>query len=87
MTIRTPMATAMGSASPSAAPPARTRISRISSVAYATEERASDANTARPVRGPSRSCAACAVGIGVPRRIRFTLWTDMTASMPPYSWR
>ena len=26
--------------------------------------------------GPSRSWAACAVGIGVPRRMRFTFWTD-----------
>ena len=78
------MATAIGNARLSAAAPASMRIRRISSVAYATEDSASDAKIARPVRGPSRSCAACAVAMGVPRRIRLTFWTDMTRF---YCWR
>jgi len=40
------MASAMGRDSPSAGAPATTSTSRLSSVAYATEERASDEKTA-----------------------------------------
>jgi hypothetical protein len=66
------MATEIGSASPTAADPANTSTSRISSVAYAVEEIGSEENTANATRlvmrswtswevrsaGPSRTCLA-----------------------------
>src|SRR5437899_1486597 len=51
--------------------PARIRTRRISSVAYATEESASEAKTASAVVLPRRSCRCCAVGSGVPTKSRF----------------
>ena len=48
----------------SAAGPAMTSTRRISSEAYATEERLSEAKMARPVTLDSRSCRACAVESG-----------------------
>ena len=50
-----------------AAPTAGTVTFRISSVAYAEEERLSDAKTASAVGLPSRSCARRDVGRGGPR--------------------
>jgi len=60
------MAMPMGTVKARAAVPAVTRMRRISSVAYATEERASDANTASAVGLERRSCRAWAVGSGRP---------------------
>src|SRR4029434_8752842 len=51
---------------PSAAVPARTRTSSTSSVAYATEDSASEEKTARADVFESRSCLACAVASGDP---------------------
>jgi hypothetical protein len=51
--------------------PARIKTSRISSVAYATDDSGSDANTARPTGLLSRSWRACASGIGGPTNHRF----------------
>ena len=48
-----------------------TRTRRISSVAYATEDRGSEANTARARRFDSRWWAACAVFRGFPTSQRF----------------
>src|SRR5437667_1627827 len=50
--------------------PARIRTSRISSVAYATDESGSDANTASATALPRRSWRAWASGIGAPTRNR-----------------
>ena len=49
-----------------ATPTAGTRTRRISSVAYADDDRLSDANTARAVGLPSRSCSSCSVASGRP---------------------
>jgi hypothetical protein len=46
---------------------------RISSVAYATDERASDEKTARAANFERRSWAACAVLRGVPMSFRFNV--------------
>src|SRR5215831_13262258 len=51
----------------SAANPPMTRTRRISSVAYATDDNASDDSTASPVTRDSRSWCARWVGIGRPR--------------------
>src|SRR6266852_4477984 len=48
------------------------RISRISSVAYATEDIASDEKTARAMIFDSRSWLACAKDIGLPTIHRFS---------------
>src|SRR6266545_7382932 len=62
----------MGMTSANAAPPtAGTATFKISSVAYAEEERLSDANTASAVGLPSRSCFRLAVGRAGPRTARF----------------
>ena len=61
------MAMPMGTESVRAAAPARIRTRRVSSVAYATEESASEEKTARPVALPSRSCLAWARGNRLPR--------------------
>ena len=52
-------------------PTAGTATFRISSVAYAEEDRLSLANTARAVGLPSRSCWSCAVGSAGPSTSRF----------------
>jgi hypothetical protein len=52
-------------------PIAGTATLRISSVAYATEERLSLAKTASAVGLPSRSCFSCAVGSAGPSTSRF----------------
>ena len=67
------MATVIGTTNENAAmPTAGTRTRRISSVAYADDERLSDANTASAVGLPRRSCASCAVASGGPSRRFFT---------------
>src|SRR5437763_5074072 len=60
------MTKAIGLAKPSAADPASTSTRRISSVAYATDESASEERTARPVTRERRSCWARCDGIGFP---------------------
>ena len=65
------MATATQIASPRAAEPARTRTRRISSVAYAVDERASEAKTASATFLESRSWRARESGIGAPTTKRF----------------
>src|SRR4051794_39209169 len=50
---------------------------RISSVAYATDERLSEAKTASAVALFRRSCSSCTVARGGPRSLRFTLAGDM----------
>src|SRR5215813_11490743 len=52
--------------------PASTRTSRISSVAYATDERASEENTASATVFDSRSWCAWARDIGAPTRTRLS---------------
>ena len=71
------MATPIGIEYWKATVPARTRMSRISSVAYATEESASEEKTASAEVLVSRSWRACAVARGLPTRsflraLRFT---------------
>ena len=61
------MTAEIGSVSDSTPTPARTSTFMISSVAYATEESASDEKTASALTLVSRSCDSRAVGIGVPR--------------------
>ncbi|MNF18518.1 hypothetical protein D3C80_2226450 [compost metagenome] len=51
------MASAMGRLMPEAAAPAATSTSRISSVAYAVEDKASEAKTANPLVLLTCSCA------------------------------
>ncbi len=74
---------AIGTEAGRAAVPARMRMSRISSVAYATEESASDAKTARPVTRVSRSCLASVVGMGVPTSRRFSPRSGMGSPVRP----
>ena len=50
--------------------PAMNRVFSISSVAYATDERASEEKIASAVTLPRRSCTRCAVGIAGPRSAR-----------------
>ncbi len=77
------MAMAMGSERPSAADPARIRTSRISSVAYATEDRASEAKTARALTLESRSWISSAVGRGGPTiRLRTDAAMIATCGLP-----
>ena len=66
MAITSPMARPIGTEKVSAPTPASRSTRRISSVAYATEERLSEAKTARPVTLPRRSWRACAVAMGRP---------------------
>jgi hypothetical protein len=66
--------------------PARIRTSTISSVAYATDESGSEANTARATALPSRSWRAWASGIGWPTTRRFAAANRralVTASLRP----
>ena len=63
---------AAGLAKPSAAGPASISTRRISSVAYATEESASEDSTASPVMRVRRSCSARWDGIGRPTTTRLT---------------
>src|SRR4029450_6600872 len=53
---------------------------RISSVAYATEDRGSEANTARATVLLRRSCRACASGIGAPTTRRLTRVSRISSS-------
>jgi hypothetical protein len=72
MAMTTAIATAMGVDRFSAPGPAMMRTRKISSDAYATEERLSEAKMASPVDFDSRSCRACAVDNGSPSRARFS---------------
>ena len=60
------MAIDIGKAKLKAAVPAATRMTRVSWVAYAVDERASDEKTAKPIRFPIACCSASAVGSGRP---------------------
>src|SRR5215472_9422697 len=64
--MRPAMANPIGIEKCNAVVPARTRMRRISSVAYATEDSASDEKTARAAVLESRSWRACAVARGLP---------------------
>src|SRR5262249_21399466 len=66
------MPRATGSEKLSAAAPPSVRTSRISSVAYATDDKGSEANTASATVLFRRSCRACASGIGAPSSRRLT---------------
>ncbi len=67
------MATVMGTTRANAArPTAGTRTRRISSVAYADDDRLSEANTASAVGFPSRSSSSWSVCSGGPSSRRFT---------------
>jgi hypothetical protein len=66
MASRRTMAMAMGKAKAKAAVPAKARTTRISWLAYAVEDMASDANTARPTTLPKVSFGASAVDRGRP---------------------
>src|SRR2546430_16567728 len=57
-------------------PTAGTRMRRISSVAYATEDMLSEENTARAVGLPSRSCSSRAVASGLPRNSRLRRYAE-----------
>src|SRR3990170_4798912 len=81
MASRPAMAKAMGLVRWAAAAPASTRISRISSVEYATEDSASEEKTARATDLERRSCRACASGIGAPTSRRFSRLVFMV--LPP----
>ena len=65
------MATAIPLDHVRAVAPARTKTRRISSVAYATDDRASEEKTARATGFERRSCGAWAVAFGSPTRKRF----------------
>src|SRR5262245_27363123 len=80
-TSRPVIDSAIGTVRCVAAAPASTRTRRISSVAYATEESASDEKTARATRLVSRSCRACARGIGGPTIQRFSNKSRIRQSM------
>src|SRR6267142_4185826 len=66
------MATDTGTSRCAAAAPACTSTRRISSVAYATEDSASDENTASATVLDRRSWCACARDIGLPTTHRFS---------------
>src|SRR5205807_1170870 len=68
---RLPKAITAMQATPRAAEPARTRTRRISSVAYAVDERASEAKTASATVLERRSWRARESGIGAPTTKRF----------------
>src|SRR4029079_10326348 len=57
--------------------PAMARVFSISSVAYATEDNASELKIARAAILPRRSCTRCAVGIGRPRNARLTAYPEL----------
>ena len=63
----------------SIAVPASRRTSMISSVAYATDDIASEENTARATVFESRSCRAWARGMGAPTITRFRMLISMLA--------
>ena len=82
------MAAAIGNDQSSAPEPARMRIRRISSVAYADEERLSDEKIASAFTLLKRSCARCADAIGAPRtawrmRRRLAGWSASWRTVPP----
>ena len=67
------IATVMGTTSENAAiPTAGTRTRRISSVAYAEDDRLSDAKTASAVGLPSRSSSSCSLCNGAPSSRRLS---------------
>ena len=79
-TTRSPaIASAIGTVRWAAAVPARTRIRRISSVAYATDDIASEEKTASATVLESRSCRAWASGMGAPTIRRFRMLISMLA--------
>src|SRR5262249_44998508 len=55
------------------------RTRRISSVAYADDERLSDAKTARAVGLPSRSCSSASVWSGGPRSLHLSRYPSESA--------
>ena len=67
-----PIVIGITSVNASAPIPASTATLRISSVAYATEERLSEAKTASAVGLPRRSCSRLAVGRAGPSNARLT---------------
>src|SRR5215510_10108686 len=64
------MTTLIGMAWLNAPMPATISVERMKSVAYATEDSASDERTARPVTRERRSWCAMLEGIGLPTRSR-----------------
>ena len=77
------MTKAMGLAMLSAAVPATTSTRTISSVAYATDDSASEERTARPVTFDSRSWWARCDGIGFPTTKRLTWEKDLLRARDP----
>src|SRR4029077_5338981 len=61
----------IGTACEKAPTPATTSVARMKSVAYATDDSASDERTASPVTRDRRSWCARLDGIGLPTRKRF----------------
>ena len=86
MAMRTAIPSEIGTPMWSAPAPASARIRRISSVAYALDESASEANTARPVARPRRSCISCDVGIGRPRTARLKVCIDTGSYLTRPAW-
>ncbi len=71
----------------SAPAPASARTRRISSVAYATEDKGSDESTARPVKRESRSWWARWDGIGSPTSSRLSCETKPSVDTCPSNGR
>src|SRR4051812_595616 len=71
MMINAPIARAIGIDQVTAAAPNAARGIRISSVAYATDERASDESTARALVLPIRSCSTIWLDRGSPSKSLF----------------
>src|SRR6185503_20152619 len=59
-------------------------VARMKSVAYATEDSASDDSTARPVTRDRRSWCARCDGIGLPRRRRLSENAESSDIRAPY---
>jgi hypothetical protein len=71
----------------SAVVPAATRTMSISSVAYAEDDNASDAKTARATFFDKRSCSKPAVAFGRPTRAAFRTSVRRAISAAAYSHR
>src|SRR6185295_16599834 len=70
----------IGTAYTNAPTPATTSVARMKSVAYATDDRASDDSTARPVTRVRRSWCARCEGIGCPTRRRWSENVDASST-------
>ena len=84
MTSNTQTTMAIGTSGLNAEPPIKaceSNTTRISSVAYAVDDNASDAKTGNAISLRSRWCCASVLEIGRPTRIRFNLGT--TAYLGP----